>query len=196
MKALALFIDSGLRVAGCALFSCDVHGVYDKPRTDPSAKRIGENVTNGRVFRAWAAKEPGRARGAEGWRAMAETIKRDVDERILAHPTYGIGALHQIVIEEPQVYRGSKGKGDPDDLLQLAGVCGAIEGRFSFVQNVESVKPAEWKGQVDPDAMTARILTKPTPAELAVMEKSPKAKTWDHNEVDAVGLGLWWFDRL
>ncbi len=191
--SLLLCIDPGLRVCGVALFEISF---FPDGRLNTTAS------SGGRLYKAWAAKAPGKERGAVAWRAMASQIYKDVCNRVEMpmHLDAGqylrSGAISHLLIEEPQVYQGAKAKGDPDDLIQLAGVCGSIEGRFSNVSNVQSMKPAEWKKQVDGDVMTSRILARLLPEELARIEKSPRAKNVDHNAVDACGLGLRFLNRL
>lgn len=106
----------------------------------------------------------------------------------------------ELVFERPQIYTWGKSKGDPNDLVGLAGVAGALVGRLSIASpslHVSSPTPAEWIGQlpkatkgsalVSPRAQ--RILSRLSPDELALVPDQ-------HDALDAVGLGLWRLGRL
>lgn len=98
-----------------------------------------------------------------------------------------------LIIEMPRIYPGSgQQKGDLNDLLDLASVVGLCESFYNPTQR-ERVFPAQWKGQVPKKIMTARILSKLTPAERVCIQ-SVGAK--DHNIIDAIGIGLWKLSRL
>lgn len=108
--------------------------------------------------------------------------------------------LDALVYERPQIYTWAKSKGDPNDLIGLAGVGAALSG-ILFVENpeleVRTPTPADWIGQV---AKTTKgsakesprakmILSRLSPAELALVPDQ-------HDAIDAVGLGLWACGRL
>ena len=109
-------------------------------------------------------------------RAVAKKVKR----------LYG-QTLKLVVFEHPQVYVRSRSKGDPNDLILLALVCGFIVGALG-VPTV-SYKPADWKGQVPKDVMTRRIQSVLTQKEIDRVE-IPTARSLAHNVWDAVGIGL------
>lgn len=175
MSCYLLAIDPGLRVAGVALFDLETKT----------------------LFRAWACKSPVASPivGAVAWAAMAEQIHKET----AAVTQDWLRGVERLILEEPQVYRGSKQKGDPDDLIQLAGVDGAIVGRFDNGADSRlfaSVKPSRWKGTIDSDVMLDRILGKLSADEKAWIVKSTRSRDFNHNAVDAVGLGLWALGRL
>lgn len=105
-----------------------------------------------------------------------------------------IGAVEmqdiQCLVECPQIYPGPA-KTDLNDLFPLVAVGAAIASSF---YDRQAVKPRDWKGTVDADVMTSRIISKLTSVELARCEKVRKSKT--HNMYDAIGMGLWKFGRL
>lgn len=103
--------------------------------------------------------------------------------------------LH-LVCEFPKVYTAGKSKGDPEDLLQLAGVVGMICPLFAGIQSTARiVRPHQWKGSVRKDIMTARIMAYLEADELVCC--NPRVpKSLAHNMFDAVGIGLWHFGRL
>jgi len=96
------------------------------------------------------------------------------------------------ISEVPQVYRVGASKGDPDDLIQLAGVVGVFSALFTATTYL-GVKPREWKGQVPKDVHHARLVKTLTPKELA-MVKAAAPPSLRHNVLDAVGIGRYWFD--
>lgn len=99
----------------------------------------------------------------------------------------------RLVIEWPQVYRAGRGRGDPNDLLGLAAVDGALAA-ICLDYKVVTYLPREWKGQVPKDVMVERIKSRLTPEELTRVELP--AKSLQHNVYDAIGLGLKDLGRL
>jgi len=113
--------------------------------------------------------------------------------RAVAAWTGGATAIGRVVVEKPQVYVRRLSKGDPNDLIDLAVVVGAL---LATVQGVgETVLPQRWKGSVPKDIMNARILGRLSDAEKQRIVY-PKRKTLGHNVVDSVGIGLWALKRL
>src|SRR5262245_29015263 len=100
---------------------------------------------------------------------------------------------HNIVIEIPQVYLGSKSKGNPNDLIRLAYAAGCLVGDRL---GVETVWPRQWKGTIKKEAMLRRILSKLTPFELGMLQGLGLPPSKEHNVTDAVGIGLWKLGRL
>jgi hypothetical protein len=94
--------------------------------------------------------------------------------------------------EIPQVYRAGASKGDPDDLIQLAGVVGVFSALVS-AKVYWGVKPREWKGQVPKDVHHARLVKTLSEAERKMIDASAPPSL-RHNVLDAVGLGRYWFD--
>lgn len=123
-------------------------------------------------------------RGPAAWLAMARAV---LDS--LTHPL-----PCDLVIEVPQVYVAGRGKGDPDDLLELAGVDGAITALLGPT-TTRSPKPREWKGQVPKEIHHARALRKLSPPETVVLEQTKVPPSLRHNVLDAVALGLWALKR-
>lgn len=101
----------------------------------------------------------------------------------------------QLVIEIPQVYRASKSKGDPNDLIKVAVQAGQwIERARLYGASVYRQLPQEWKGQVPKETHHKRILAVLNPTELARLPKLPKSDA--HNMLDAIGLGLFHLGRI
>ena len=106
---------------------------------------------------------------------------------------FGSLVADRIVIERPQVYIPRLMKGDPNDLINLAMVVGALLATLHGPG--ETVLPASWKGQVPKDIMVNRIKKRLAPEELA-RAMLPKTKDLQHNVFDAIGIGLWAVGRL
>lgn len=103
--------------------------------------------------------------------------------------------LHRAVIELPRWYPHDQK--DVNDLIDLAVQVGEVKHFLEAARcEVELVWPRTWKGNVKKEIMTERILSRLTPDELALVPLRPRARTPDHNAVDAIGLGLWKLGRL
>ncbi len=103
------------------------------------------------------------------------------------------GVPERLVIEWPQVYRlGGRAGADPNDLLGLAAVAGAVAAHY-YDATINVYKPAEWKGQVPKEVHHARIMRFLSDAEKLAIPKLPKTKL--HNVLDAIGLGLFHLGR-
>jgi len=94
-----------------------------------------------------------------------------------------------LVCEWPQIYTSGKGKGDPNDLIPLAVICGMLAAQYPSA-SVYTYAPREWKGQVPKRVMVTRVLGRLSDEELALLTTS------DHNAIDAIGIGLWHLGRL
>lgn len=97
----------------------------------------------------------------------------------------------ETVVEIPKIYPVGKGKGDPNDLIRVAFVAGRIT---AGAAKVVRLYPYEWKGQVDPDILEARILGLLTREEFALVPRLPDSLR--HNVTDAIGIGLFHLDRM
>lgn len=186
---MLLAVDPSVRSPGAALFNSDKHLVACTRLTIAAPS---EDV-------------------AEGQRWL------DVATAILAwaskHDGLRFGVL-TLVYERPQIYTWSKSKGDPNDLIGLAGVGAALSGRCAALVpqfNVVTPKPDEWvqgtskvcpvcKGKAKRKCKTCegsawktprgqRIRSRLSPAELALVP--------DQNDaIDSVGIGLHALGRL
>lgn len=97
-----------------------------------------------------------------------------------------------VVVERPRINAATHGsKADPDDLLKLAILCGAIAQAFqSRGCKVLFIKPDAWKGQAPKEVTTARAVARLSDAEMRCVSL-PSAAGLQHNVWDAVGIGLW-----
>lgn len=98
----------------------------------------------------------------------------------------------RVIVELPQIYTGSKGKGNPNNLVRLAFAAGRVVGG----RPCETVLPRVWKGTIKKEAMLRRILRAMNDNELALLKACNLPKSTEHNLVDAIGIGLWYHKRL
>lgn len=181
---LLFALDPGTRSAGCALFKGRV--LVRAWLSRPDAKRHlgpGEEVL----------PRPGPA----AWELLARSVRDDLVNALDVEwhrrlPQFPL----PLVVEIPQVYQGSKQKGDPNDLIQLAACAGYTVGRLSRELPLEprGVRPSEWKGQVPKEAHHDRVKGRLGPGELLNVAL-PSAASLHHNVWDAVALGLWALGR-
>ncbi len=145
---------------------------------DPGLKCTGVAVFEGsRLVRGFVVRGPRDGDTADRARAVASGVLEKVP------------AVDRVIYEWPQVYRFGRGKGDPNDLLALVAIGSAVAALYPAAR-VESVKPAEWKGQRAKEAMRGVIVTRLDPSEQELL-------TWaGHDTWDAVGIGLWALGRL
>ncbi len=105
-----------------------------------------------------------------------------------------IPPVRAVTLECPQVYRAGLQKGDPNDLIAISLVAGLVSGIVG-AQEIKTLAPREWKGQVPKEIMQKRIVARLSEEELACVAL-PSAKGLAHNVWDAVGIGLSGLGRL
>lgn len=128
--------------------------------------------------------EPGVER-AERWGDMARQVAGVISR------WQQIGWKVSLLLEIPQVYSGESEK-DKNDLLDLAGVQGAIVGATNC--DVEwSPLPKEWKGQLPKEVSEKRVDSKLLDSEKALIQWP--AKSYRHNVYDAIHLGIVYLER-
>lgn len=153
---------------------------------------------------------PGEYPEGHRWVVIASAIQKHLYDRRYCQ-------IDRLIFECPQIYRATKSKGDPNNLIKLAGVAAALAGKLDsaggFNFEILSPQPADWIGQVSkvcaacsgkhtkkrPCAVCEgsawrtprgqRIRSRLTPAELAVIPDQ-------HDAIDSVGLGLHALGRL
>lgn len=155
---------------------------------DPGLRVCGIAEFNNIGLLVWAEllKNPERkARGPEAWFALADVASATI--------TWGLSRPLTYACEVPQVYRGPKGKGDPADLIEIAGVAAAIGCRL-LPAEAFGYAPRQWKGQVPKEVMCRRIESRLSPEEVEAIEKC--APSLRHNVLDAIGIGLFHLGRL
>lgn len=104
------------------------------------------------------------------------------------------------VIEVPQVYQAKRQATDANDLIDLAqvvGVCVAAAIGRDYTASIRQPRPHEWKSNVPKDIQNKRDLARLDLAEIEVYKHGINGirKSWQHNVIDAVGIGLWALNR-
>ncbi|QSQ17199.1 hypothetical protein [Myxococcus landrumensis] len=174
-RRLLVALDPGLRECGVALFDLD----------------------SGELLAAGMPTNPERkARGLPAWARMADGVTGFVSTFLEPLRAESRGVSITVASECPQVYTAGKSKGDPNDLIELAGVVGRVAGALGATSE-RSYWPREWKGTLDGDVMVERIKARidERPHEHLCV-RLPRAKDKHHNVWDAVGIGLHVTGRL
>lgn len=152
---------------------------------DPGLRDIGIAVFEGsRLVRAGLVRSSEKTlRGPGQWRSLAKQTAGWLGP---------VPRVDLLVLEGQQIYPG-RFQARPDDLLQLAGVCGAltttIEAKAYF-----SYLPRVWKGSVSQADMAQKCLDLLTPEEAACIEPMPASLL--HNAAHSIGIGLFHCGRL
>lgn len=164
---MILAVDPGLRWCGCAL---GLRG------------GLGNSTLTKAALVLNTIKEE---RGPRAWRAMAQMVE------VWVRFSVPMPLDLELYVEVPRIYpQSDQRKGDLNDLIELAGVVGALT---SYWRSVSFYYPADWKGQVPKKIMTERIRKKLRPEEL---DKIVSSGAKDHNTLDAVGIFLHSVGRL
>lgn len=148
---------------------------------DPGLRGCGVAVFDHRNELKWAtyvANTERTSKGPTAWHAMGYEVQKRVSEH------------DQAYFEVPRIYPGMP-KTDPNDLIDLAGVLGAITGYL--VSAPTWCYPADWKGQVPKAMMTKRILKHLGEIEI---QRIASVGALDHNTIDAIGIGLFNLKRM
>lgn len=137
------------------------------------------------------AIDPGKT---PGWALFRKKALVRCGRKGLLEALVGLDDVKAAVIEKPVAYPQDKTR--VNDLITLAINVGEWK---AFCEDrgmvVELVEPRRWKGSVPKAIHNQRVLGALTEEELKLLPKRPRAKDYDHNMVDAVGLGLWKLGR-
>lgn len=152
---------------------------------DPGLRGIGVAVFEGQgLIRAAYVENP--EKSGKGYRVahvMASAFYNWLDGE----------SVDEAVVEYPRIYPGHA-KIDNNDLIDIATV-GAAVAAWCKTRNITSIYPADWKGTVKKEVMTARIKEALSPTEALRIDKNCQRRLL-HNVYDAVGIGLHRFGRL
>lgn len=123
-------------------------------------------------------------RGAQAWKASADEVRAWV----------GGCPLAKVIVEEQRIDGRTP---NADDMLQVNGVAGACTELFPGAP-VQGYWPETWKGSLPKADCTARIIDRinEDPVEGARVERTGVQESLQHNIYDAVGLGLFHWNRL
>jgi hypothetical protein len=134
---------------------------------------------------------------------MATTVRS-----LLAHHRLEPDSL---VSEWPQIYTASKSKGDPNDLIGMAGVVGALVALLlPKLDSIYTPVPGDWtripkvcpscKGRRAKMCLACKGSAWGTPRGTLIAESLTTVERTivhdQHDEIDAVGIGLWKLGRL
>jgi hypothetical protein len=97
-----------------------------------------------------------------------------------------------LVLEHPRIYPQGRTK-RPNDVVTLAYASGRLTANVPL-NKIRKVFPRDWKGTIDADLVTARILERLTSNERALIPNLSAELI--HNVIDAIGLGLWDLQRM
>lgn len=102
----------------------------------------------------------------------------------------------EIIMELPKVRQRGSGKGDPNDLIDVAGVAACVIGQFktsigAFV--AWSPSPEDWKGQLPKEISAQRVTAALSETETQAIEMTVAGLM--HNVMDAIHLGLVYLKR-
>jgi hypothetical protein len=148
---------------------------------DPGLRMCGASLwLDGKLHRAWLVKGlPIRKDRSypNAWKVMAENVCKEVG-----------GLALELVIEFPISYpQKHLQKGDQNDLIQLGAAVGAIVDKLSLPTTM--IYPRDWKKQLPKDVCAKRIDSRLSEEEKRAIEL-PKAKSYHHNLIDGIGIGL------
>lgn len=133
-------------------------------------------------------------------RVINYDLKNSIPRRVMTMGNQIVYKVQRIGIQEfvsewPQIYQSVKAKGDPNDLIAMAAVVAAVGAGLKLIPT--TYLPYEWcgrlpkaiKGDVKQSVRAQRILSK-----LTVDEQ--KCVVSSHDAIDAIGIGLHYFNRL
>ncbi len=147
------------------------------------------SIDPGKHMFGWAAFEDGHlyrcglVKG-DDFQEMMQTF--DIRSVAMSVPT-------QIVVEVPQVYQQRMWKGDPNDLIDVAIVAGAVAARFRC--ETIFIRPRKWKGTRPKKVCNKLTLDTLDPNEMGVYQWIDVLASLRHNVLDAIGIGLWRLGR-
>jgi hypothetical protein len=112
-----------------------------------------------------------------------------------------------LVFEWPQIYRATKSKGSPADLVPMAGVGMGIAGVLSIALaarqqelQVLTYLPGEWTGQLPKNTKVDGVKFSPRAKRIAEHLTDEELEIWDttrsHDAIDSIGIGLYSLGRL
>jgi hypothetical protein len=129
---------------------------------------------------------------AEKWREMAWQVDAELGLSDSDEETW-------LVVEVPQIYKEVQNKDkkghsrDPNDLIDLAGVLGAIISKAQNGKVEWSPLPREWKGQIPKHVTKQRVDQRLQEGETECVEWP--IESLKHNVYDALHLGIIYLER-
>jgi hypothetical protein len=144
---------------------------------------------DGALVRATALRGPAKGNGPGVWNELAGLVDYWLEG---GTPYVDPRTRGTLVVE---TMRHNPGRSVPvEDLLELAGVAGAIVGRLSSWSS-HAALAHRWKSQVPRDVMGARVEEHLRREGLWHLVDVPSRATELNDAMHAVGLGRWWLSR-
>lgn len=180
---------------------------------DPSIRTCGVALFRGGVLsltypiKCSACGGRGRVRDCEVCSASPLTRCLRMAQAVAAWVVTTRACPREFVAEWPRTYRAVRSKGDPNDLLGLCGVAGATAGMLAMAVagrdvtlKAFSYEPAEWTGQLPKDLHRVQRFKSVRAQRIAGRLSDVELPVWrsieTHDEIDAVGLGLYHLGRF
>jgi len=111
------------------------------------------------------------------------------------HLWVGVRAPSLMASERPVHHKGSGRKSDPETLLALAMLVGALA--TSYPCHTQLKTKAQWAGTAPKEIVCQRVLARLTPAEAQTLHDTYNGPPHLlHNVLDAVGVGLHALGRM
>lgn len=150
---------------------------------DPALRTSGVAIfDNGILVSAYYVVNPAKgARDAHAWAQGGQAIYNSLRPWI----------IDELVIEVMQAYPGGRG-GNPNDLLQVSGVAGAVASLLGNIPKY-SVLPRIWKKQLPKNVCHERLRKVLSKEEILAI--TPGTQKLQENTWDAIGIGLWRLGR-
>ena len=108
--------------------------------------------------------------------------------------------------EWPQIYNASKSRANPNNLIGMAAIDGAVGCAFAFIAahrgeqlELRTYLPAEWAGQLPKDTRKGKYWTSPRGQRIKSRLTDAEwvfASVVNHDAGDAIGIGLHALGRL
>jgi hypothetical protein len=155
---------------------------------DPGLRHCGVAIGEGDRLIACALIQNPETKRRDGaaWGAMARAVHKWAEDQ---------GPFSFVRCETPMQYKPGHHGGknvDPDDILQLQGVVGAL----SALYQIDTIYPYQWKGQLPKDVGYYRVKSKLDQQELELLQSAKCAESKRHNIGDAVGIFLNYVQRF
>ena len=165
---------------------------------DPSIKSSGVALFVGGVLIAASVRKL-----PDSMRVDTLTDCREMARRIFEWSngrSVNIPRANEIACEWPQIYRETKSKGSPNNLLGLSAICCGVAMLLPARSKVAGYLPREWSGGI-PKATKGDAKKSPRAYRIGSRLTLPgEVGIWDrtkgHDAIDAIGIGLYHLGRL
>lgn len=156
---------------------------------DPKLTGSGWAIARGReIVAAGVLTVPSDMKDLEG--RMQQQLQ-ELKHQALIH---GQGDIATVIVEFPRVYPGAQSKGDPNHIVDLAGLaCGLGMGLAGCVTRLVCPHPRTWKGTLPKNIHHERLRAELPRKIITIVNTTVPHKR--HDVWDAVGLVHWQLKR-